>query len=470
LLNLTRKLADFTFNTTYQDIPAEVVWQIKRLLLDSIGCAIAGLSTEKGKISLEFSKRLKGNTESTIIGTPNKVPSNLAAFANGELFNALDYEALTSPSGHISPFVMAAPLALAEAIRASGQELITALALSHEIGIRVARGLIPGKEFFMRIPQKGITIGLPTHGYGSAIFGGVAGAAKILGFNPDKLCHALGIAGYMCPIPVVMKFAATVPSSMSKYLSAGWISMTEVMAVLLSDLGYTGDKEILDGEFGFWKSFASEDWLPEEVIVHLGKNWFLPSSISYKAYPCCGAMHHALDCFYRILEENHLDASDIERIDILINMLADLPLWQNRRIGTHIEAQFSVAYVFSVAAHRIEIGPEWQDPKTFRNPKILKFMDKINFETYSDYQSAINKPIVKVLARERGSGERRVYTEGTIFMDQPGLNDHQLADKFLRNVLEVLTKDQAEKAIHTIFALEEIKDVSELLKLLRTES
>ncbi|GAI61163.1 unnamed protein product, partial [marine sediment metagenome] len=99
MLNLTRKLADFTFNTAYQDIPAEVVWQIKRLLLDSIGCAIAGLSTEKGKISLEFSKRLGGNTESTIIGTPNKVPANLAAFANGELFNALDYEALTSPSG-----------------------------------------------------------------------------------------------------------------------------------------------------------------------------------------------------------------------------------------------------------------------------------------------------------------------------------------------------------------------------------
>ena len=464
---VTMKLADFSSRLKYIDLPAEVVLEVKHLLLDSIGCAVAGLKTEKGEISLAFARRLGGEPESSIIGTDDKAPADTAAFVNGELFNALDYDALCSPSAHISPFVMAAPLALAEAGNVSGRDLITALAVSHEIAIRVARGLVTGGRFSVYIPEKEMRITGPTHGYGSSVFGGVAGAGRIMGFDSEKICHAFGIAGYMCPVPVTMRFAFAVPSSMSKYLSAGWISKTEVTAVMLAELGYTGDKEILDGEFGFWKSFASEEWRHEDVVDRLGSKWFLPESISYKAYPCCGAMHHALDFFYQIIEENDLDAADIERVDVLMNMLADFPLWQNRRIETHIEAQFSVAYVFAIAAHRVPIGPEWQKRETFEDPKILEFMDRVHVKTYADFQGAVGKPIVRVIAGKNGVDGKRTFSKGDIFTGQNILGREQLVDKFMGNVSDVVPEKEGEKAIETIFNLEELEDVSELLRLVR---
>ena len=419
--NLTQKLADFAINTTFEDLPLETVYESKRLLLDSIGCALGGLSTEKGKLSVALARRLGGSPESTIIGTGDKVSSASAAFANGELLNALDYDALLSPSGHISPFVLAAPLATAELAEASGKDLITAIALSHEIAMRVAAGLVTGERFAKKV--KGMMMYLPVQGYGSCIFGGTAAAGKMLGISREKMGNALGIAGYICPIPTTMKFVSTVPSTMTKYLSAGWISKAEVISVLLAEMGYTGDKEVLDGELGFWKSFASDGWAPEMVTRGLGEDWYFSGDVSYKTYPCCGVMQVALANFYEIIDENNLQPDDIEQVRVLLNSLAELPLWQNRQIETHIEAQFSVAYVFAVAAYRVRIGPEWQNPDTFRDPKIVEFMKKVSFETYLNPTSVRGRPMVEVVAK---GGKK--YSKPTTLLF--GMKDGELIEKF----------------------------------------
>lgn len=460
---LTQKLADFAVNMTYEDLPPEVSYECKRLLLDSIGCALAGLATEKGKLSVALAKRLGGPPESTIIGTQGKVSSASAAFANGELINALDYDALLAPVGHVSPFVIAAPLAMGELVRASGKDLIVAIALSHEIASRLAAGLVTGGRFTKEVPGKGITMGFPVQGYGLCIFGGVAGTGKILGLDRDKMCHALGISGYICPVPTLMKFAITVPSAMSKYLSAGWISKAEVITALLAEMGYTGDREVLDGEYGFWKSFASDGFIPEVVTRRLGEDWCLPYKLAYKAYPCCGVMQDALDYFRQIIEENSLEPDDIEQVKVSLNSLAELPLWQNRQIETHIEAQFSVAYAFAVAAHRISIGPEWQNPNTFTNEKVMEFMKKVSCDTYSDYSYLLSQPIVEVAVRKRGYGERKVYSKRANFSEVTNMGDDELIEKFIRNSSGILAQTDANKVVKEILRLGELQDISELL-------
>jgi 2-methylcitrate dehydratase PrpD len=92
----------FVVGIKFEDLPEDVVYETKRVLLDSIGCAIAGITSDKGKISIQLARRLGGPPESSIIGIGDKVSCSNAAFANGELINALDYDAIY----HIPPFVI----------------------------------------------------------------------------------------------------------------------------------------------------------------------------------------------------------------------------------------------------------------------------------------------------------------------------------------------------------------------------
>jgi 2-methylcitrate dehydratase PrpD len=461
---VTSTLSEFIDKTRFEDIPAGIVEDAKRILLDSIGCALGGLYTEKGRIAHAFSTNSASQPESSIIGGREKVSAHLASFVNGELLNALDYDALCAPSGHITPYVLSAPLAVAEWKHISGKGLIVAIALAHEIAQRLSAGLIIPERLSRKTLEQGIPLQLPIHGYGVNIFGGIAAVAKILGLNRSKTGHAFGIGGGMCPVPSLMRFAETVPSSMPKFAPSGWISQAEVTAALLAELGYTGDSHVFDGEFAFWKSFAAEGWNPGIVVTGIGNTWFLSNAIGFKRYPCCGAMHGALDIFCAIIDRFDIRPEQIKELNIGLNLLAELSLWKNRAIKNHIDAQFSTAFVFAVAAHRIEIGPKWQSEETINTPEILAFMEKVNVFTPASPQAKKKNHIVEVHVRDTNKKNDILYTESDIRPVQNNMDDRQLGKKFANNASEVLPSQKIEKALKMIFALEELDDVSRLME------
>jgi len=108
-------LAKFSSELRYEDLPDSVIRETKRMLLDSVGVSFAAHAVDKGRICTEISQRLGGAPEATIIGARGKVSASNAALANGELINALDYDALFIPGGHVAPYVVPAILAMAEA-------------------------------------------------------------------------------------------------------------------------------------------------------------------------------------------------------------------------------------------------------------------------------------------------------------------------------------------------------------------
>jgi 2-methylcitrate dehydratase PrpD len=461
----TSILADFVTKVDYHDLPEAVVTEVKKVILDSIGCALAGALCEKGKVSIVFAKKSDSSSGATIIGANQKVSSSMAAFANGELITALDYDPLFAPFGHITPYVLSAPLAIAEMEHASGKDFLVAVVLAHEIAWRIAAGLIIPERLGKKTEREGIVLIPPIHGYGVNIFGGIAGVSKLFGLNRDTIEHALGIGGYLCPVPTLMQFAENVPSSMSKFSPAGWIAQAELTAIFLAVAGYTGDKNVLDGNFGFWKSFGADGWRPEIVIKTLGQRWYLPEMIGYKRYPCCGAMHPALDILSAIIAKFDLKPENIKEINVVLNLLAELELWKNRDIKTHIEAQFSAAYVFSLVCHRVEAGYKWQIPQTYNDPKILDFMEKINIFTPAspDYEKKENG--VEVIAYDNKTKKEKRYTERDVWASIYQINDQELYEKFISNAREVIPAEKARKVFKTILTLDELDDVSKLMHL-----
>jgi 2-methylcitrate dehydratase PrpD len=138
---IAEQLADFTANADFTSLPAEVVNESKRLVLDSLGCGLAAVGHPKGRIGIEYGQMTGGSgSDATIIGTSHRVSVFGAAFANGELINALDFDAVLPP-GHVTPYVLPGALAVGESLGVSGKDLIVAVALAHEMSYRFGKAM-----------------------------------------------------------------------------------------------------------------------------------------------------------------------------------------------------------------------------------------------------------------------------------------------------------------------------------------
>lgn len=475
-MSVTRAITEFGVNTRYEDLPEEVVHEVKRLLLDSVGCALAGHYVDKGRIAVELAEQLKGPPESTIIGG-GKVSTTNSAFANGELINALDFDPLSWPTGHISPYVIPAALALAERVSGSGRLLILSIALSHEISTRLGKALST-----LRQPIQGedgeITYQPSSaFGYTSATIGGAIGAGKILNLDMEKMLNAVGIAGYNTPPATGVKFTKTVPMFMVKYGSAGWASQAEVTAALLAEMGYTGDTTVLDGDYGFWRFYASQVWEPEKILSQLGQTWSFPGLTEYKIYPFCGIMRKGIDGFIKIIDENNLSPDEIDEVKVFMTEFhISQPIWYTREIESCHEAQFSIPYVYAAAAHRLEYGVEWQEPAAIRNKELLSFMDRVRLLPFPKFDQVMAKvggkeipsksqpTIIEVAARGKTFREEVAFAKGANVPESVRLSDAELGKKFSHNASRSLTESQIQEVIELTFKLDKLENVRQLTK------
>ena len=450
----TKAFADFAFDASFQQLPGDLVQETKLLILDHVGCGIAGASVAKGRIALELAQKLGGVAEATILGAGGRVASTHAAFANGELMNALDWD----PIPHTLPCMIPASLAIAERQRAPGRELILAVALGHEIAGRLAEELPSDLD-----PRP--------HGYGSCVFGGVAGAGSLLELTREQMAHAFGIAGFAAPIPAMTRFeGGSSPIPMTKYVSTGWVAQTVVTSTLLADSGYTGDPGILDGDQGFWRLFGGdpERWDPERLTRGLGETW-VARKPWYKPYPCEVLIGVAVNRLLEIMREQALGPEEIEAIEFESLPVLATPCHTTTSIETHVDAQFSVPYVLAVAAHGVEVGPAWQDATTIGDPRIQRFMEKVRVGIHPSAREGIgsSEPIesvghipcsLQVVARGRRFDADR--------LEEPPMSEAALIEKFEGNAATALSAPQVERARNLILELEKLEDVSELMSCL----
>ena len=459
--------AQFAEKSRFEYLPAEVVEDSKRLILDSVACALGGATSDKGKAGLAFARNFSGCPEVTVIGFGDKMSVLGATFANGELINALDWDAILVP-GHVTPFMFPAYLAAGESLGASGKDLILATALSHEISHRIGKNMATYRDI-----RDGKVIFPPVMGYSCSIFGGVAGVGKIKGFEKKHLASALGIAGHIAPAPAMTSWVKDVPSTTCKYLLAGWAAQACITAAMLAELGHRGDLQILDSEFGFWRYMGSSQWEPTSAVRELGKKWLFTSVQNYKPYPHCRILHGSLDCLKCIIDENDIKPEEIEHIKAWIEHFGMEPVWDNRVVNCQVDAQFSVAHGLALAAHGIPPGPEWQDYSTIMNPSIQALMNKVTYELHPRYIEELDKDArsrlakVEVKARNKLFTEERLYPKGAPSpISDTFMTTDELAGKFRNAAQRILPLYKMDDAINAILELEKIKDISKLIQLI----
>src|SRR6266550_4175173 len=86
----TEYLSDCTYRLTYENLSAEVIHQVKRTLIDTLGCGVGAFDSEPPSIARRMASRVQGNPPARILGTSQETSTDLAAFANTVLIRYLD--------------------------------------------------------------------------------------------------------------------------------------------------------------------------------------------------------------------------------------------------------------------------------------------------------------------------------------------------------------------------------------------
>jgi 2-methylcitrate dehydratase PrpD len=465
---IIEQLADFAVQCEFAQLPAQVVEESKRILLDSIGCALAALDEPKGLIGIDYGRLMGGtNGDATIIGTGDRVSIFGAAFANGELINALDYDAVLPP-GHVTPYVLPGALAVGESLGVSGKDLISALALAHEMSYRIGKAMD-----YLRDVKDGKVDPPAVFGYSSTIFGAAAAIGKLKGFSSETMAHALGIAGCTAPVQSQTAWFQHAPSSTIKYLMAGVLTQSALTAAHMAELGHRGDVQILDDRaFGFPRFIGTKRWDAERIAPGLGREWLFPAEQSFKPYPHCRVLHALLDSMTEILTEQDIAPNEIDGIKIWVEGFVEQPIWLNREIEHVQDAQFSIAHGIALGAHRVPPGKAWQHPKLVYDRSVLELMSKVRHEVHPDYVElltghAASRP-ARIELSARGTtfvGERR-YPKGSN-SPEPGtaMTTDELVAKFRNNAEGVLPAANIDRIVDGVLALETIGDIGSIMAL-----
>lgn len=471
--DVTRQLSEFSSNLKFSDLPAEIVTEAKRLILDTIGCGLGGYGVEKGQMAVRYAKHMGGTPEATILGVKEKVPSAIAAFANGDLMNALDWNVLMPPS-HVPPYVIPPALALAERDGKSGKDLITSVVLAMEVSGRVGTSLGG-----LRATKGGFP--LQVWGISANQIGATAGAAHMLGLDADKMQHALGLAAFHAPLPTHVKYNYTKEIGYAKFAPSGWMAQAGVTTAELAQMGYRGDTSFLETERGFWAMNSAPNYDPAKITSGLGDSWVFMNA-AYKYWPTCGFYQSPLDLFTAMIEENNIQPEEIDEVVYHIEKFASIPKYVTTEPNDHIEAAASGPYVIAVAAHRIKRGPAWQDKALLEHEGIRALMKKVRHEVNPRSEELRHQDIevegrpylshrpARITIKARG----QVFDRSVDFANWLSIGveayrptNEGLAEKFRANAEIILSDKNTDAAIDTILHLDELENIADLMPLLR---
>jgi 2-methylcitrate dehydratase PrpD len=456
MATLIEQLAAFAHDTRYEDLPPAVVEESKRLVLDSFGCALAAADNPKGRIGIEYGRLMGGHGNATIIGTTDRVSIFGAAFANGELFNALDMDAVVAP-GHVTPYVLPGSLALGETLGATGKEVIRSIAVAHEISWRMGKAMD-----YLRDMKDGQMSLPPVYGYSSTIFGATAAIAMLQKQSREVLAHSLGIAGLIPPAQSMQGFFQHAPSTTIKYLMAGALVQAAMTAAHMGQLGHRGDPQILDdAEWGFARYIGTRRWEPQNITADLGAKWGFITQQMYKPYPHCRILHGPLDCITEIVEKNDLRPEEIEGIKVWVEAFVEQPVWLTRDVRHVHDAQFSIAHGMAMGAHRLPPGKDWLDPKNVFSPSVLGLMQKVTHVVHPDYVKQLaahpsaRPSRVEVRARGKTFAAEKLYPKGSPSPDPATqLSTEELVRKFSHNAQGVIGAAAIDSVVNAVLDLD----------------
>lgn len=458
----THALAAFAARLDLASVPENAKQEVRKALLDNLGCVLAGSRTTLADAADAVAQTLGGVPQASVFGRTTRTSVAQAAFVNGTAANALDFDdgyAVDGKGmGHPSSSLVPAALAMGEWRGSSGAAVLTALVAGYEVCNRVAHAICPSHERHAQVWGVGVH-----QGFGAAVV-----AARLLGLDAARLLDAIGLAGAFATVPAARKwnFGARPLFSFKDMLAIAGES--GVRAALYAQHGLVGSRDILDGETGFWIMSSSDRCDFQRLSAGLGEDWTV-FRFYFKPYPACRWIHAALEACEELVAEHKLRPVDIcgVRIGTFRDMVES---FDDRAPRSLVDGEFSMPYTVAALLSGIPVGPEWYSERTMRDPAVLDLARRIVLEVddeaearhFSEERKTMSV-VTLTLADGREVSRRVAVARGG--HDRP-LDDEERERKFRSLAEPVIGPARSSELMERVYTIESVTDVSEIAALL----
>ncbi len=440
-------VANFVDETTWDQLPSSVRHIAHLTLLDTLGTTLVGTLTPVSQITADYATQRWPGDEATILLHDRRASAAGAAFANGYAANGIDIDdCALYTKGHPGVQIIPTALALAEARRLSGADMLTAVVVGYEVAHRAARVWHATHDVYQACGS-----------WGSVACAAIA--AHVMKLNQEQTRHALGIADYHAPNLPMMRDIDD--PAMVKH-GIGWGAMNGIVSAELAERGFTGVPSL----FGFE---AYQAW-----VTDIGEHYIIEEGLAWKRYACCAWDHAAILGADQLMNEHGFGAEDIAHIRVetfheTVRLGTDIP-------STTEEAQFNLAWPLAAYIVDGEIGPSQVLEHAFERKDIRDLAGRIEVaetdEVNELYRLACEgdprgKYVSKVIIELRnGQKVETGYVESEINFPQETWDEESLEHKFRWLTGHVLKEGQVDNLVEMIWRFETVSDVRALTDLL----
>ena len=441
-MGATETLARFILNTPAEAIPAPILHEGKRCIINYMAVALYASADPSMAILTGLFEEEGGVEIASLIGAGSRTNLQNAALANGYLAHLEDYDDTHFPTViHPSAPTIPAAFAVAEREGATGLDVLAATVLGIEACCRVGLSVYPNHY------------DAGWHITGTCgVFGAAGAAGRLLGLDESQMTQALGIAGTQAA------GVREVFGSMSKPFHAGRSAQSGVLAGLLARRGFTSTHEILEGRRGFAAVLSTASDMTQ-ITDALGERWELPNN-GLKPYSCGVVSHPLIDAMIALRNTHGVAADDVEsvsaRVHPLVLELMDRP---NPRVG--LEGKFS--HQHSMAVGLIDGGafPAQYTDERVLDPAVAALRDKIR----ATVDTSVAEDAAEVTVTLRDGRSITESVEHATGAPENPMSDTHLESKFRTLARRVLSQSQADELLTALWDLDAADDVTGVMAL-----
>jgi 2-methylcitrate dehydratase len=449
-VTLVEQLSAYAAALRFEDLPPEIVHQAKRLIIDTVGCALGGFESEPSRIAREVAATVTSTQPATVMVSGARTSVDLATFVNGVMIRFLDFNdgyTSTGESGHPSDSI-AAVLSVAERMGCSGKEAIAATVLAYEVFCRIC-----DQADLKPLGFDHVTVG----GMASA-----AAAAKLFGLPERRIAEAFNLA----IAPNVALYQTRIGNvSMWKGCAYANASRNAVFAALLAARGMTGPAPIFEGAGGYFKAVTRA---PFELKALGGRDHpFKIMECSIKRFPLGQysqtVVEAALEARRKIRSADEIAEVEIETVSTAVRLMAGDPdKWEPQ---TRETADHSMPYTVAVALIHGTVEEHHFDDAYLRDPAIRSLARRVKVRASEEADRLMPGAMRCRLALVMKSGERHValvdHHRGHY---RNPMSESELEAKFRKLAAGVLSGLQIDRLLDKLWKLEELADAGEIVR------
>jgi len=453
---ITARMSRWAAGLQYSNLSQDAVYQAKRFLLDSLGCALGGYQQHDVKIALQVLDEVAGPGAATVIGTGKRIDPVSASLANALMIRCMDYNDIYWKQDPSHPSdIFPAAIACCERVSSGGKELIVGLVLGHEFEMRFCEAAFPG------IRERG------WHHATLTAFVSPIVAGRALHLPWEKIQHAIGIsASRHCTLGAVTAGKLT----MMKNTVDPMATQSGVFAALLAEKDYSGPEHVVDGKEGLTHVFGP-DWKLNLLTDGLGDSWRI-TQCGMKAFPTEALTHTPISAVLDLVKTNDLRPEQVEKIQIRSLARAADILSDPSKYDPHTKetADHSLPYVIAAALVERQVTPVQFTMEKIMDPKIRAQLQKIEVVADPEIEKvfpALQRVVVNIQTTDGRSFSKQLdYPKGD---PRNPLTDQEVEEKFAALADGVLSEDAQKRVKDAVWNLERVRSVSELMALLEAD-